>query len=213
MSGIIGVLQNTIFTVGHSTHPLDRFLSLLAKHGITAVCDVRSSPYSRMNPQFNRETLKAALKEAGIAYVFLGDELGARSKDPACNRDGKVSYELLAKTATFSEGIERVKKGAEQFTVALMCAEKDPLQCHRMILVARNLAKEGYEIRHILADGRIESQPEAEARLLAETKVPENDLFLSESELLDRAYRQREGKIAYEEAEREEPPRDEAASL
>ena len=130
---------HTVFTVGHSTHALDDFLALLLRHGITAIADVRSSPYSRMNPQFNRETLHAALKGAGIAYVFLGAELGARSRDPDCYEDGKVQYDRLARTAAFQRGLARVQQGAAQYRLALMCAEKEPLDCHRTILVARHL--------------------------------------------------------------------------
>lgn len=189
----------SIFTIGHSTHPLEQFIALLRKHGITAVCDVRSAPYSRFNPQFNRETLRGTLKRSRIDYVFLGDKLGARCKDPTCYRDGKVSYALVAKTPMFLEGLERVKRGAENYKVALMCAEKDPLQCHRTILVARNLAKEGVTIGHILADGGLETREQAEERLLGLAKIPKVDLFLSHDELLERAYQYQANNIAYEE--------------
>ena len=144
-----------IFTIGHSTHPLDKFIRLLERHDITAICDVRSSPYSQFNPQFNQQELKAGLQERGIKYVFLGEELGARSDDPSCYRDGKVQYDLLAKTELFKRGLERVCKGSEEYRIALMCAEKDPLECHRTILVSRELNKEGLAVEHILADGHV----------------------------------------------------------
>lgn len=192
-------MEGTLYTIGHSTHPIEPFIELLKLHSITAICDVRSTPYSRMNPQFNRETLRDTLKQSGISYVFLGDELGARSKDPACYRDGKVSYALVAETPMFREGLERVKKGAENFKVALMCAEKDPLQCHRTILVARDLAREGVAVRHILADGGLETQEQVEERLLDKGKVTNTDLFLSHDELLDQAYERQARAIAYED--------------
>ena len=127
-------MQDTVFTIGHSTHPQERFIGLLLKHGITAVCDVRSKPYSRMNPQFNREDLEEALLAQGIAYRFLGKELGARSDDPDCYVGGKVQYDRLAGTELFKQGLKRVIRGLkEDFRIALMCAEKEPLECHRTI--------------------------------------------------------------------------------
>jgi uncharacterized protein (DUF488 family) len=98
-------MDRTLFTIGHSTHTLEHFLSLLTKHQIDAVCDVRSIPYSQRNPQFNRERLKKALGEAQIAYVFLGKELGARSDNPACYIEGKVQYNYLVDEPLFRHGL------------------------------------------------------------------------------------------------------------
>src|SRR5208282_1520645 len=111
-------MPDTVFTIGHSTHTQERFISLLSLHGITALCDVRSKPYSRMNPQFNREELKRSLRERGIDYVFLGKELGARSEDPACYEHGKVLYDRLARTDLFRLGLERVQKGMKDYRLA-----------------------------------------------------------------------------------------------
>src|SRR5687767_4784038 len=113
-----------IFTVGHSIHPIDRFINLLVRNQIEVVADVRSSPFSKFNPQFNRDELQASLKHAGIRYVFLGKELGARSDDPACYVAGKVQYERLARTPLFQAGVDRAMEGSGKFRVALMCAEK-----------------------------------------------------------------------------------------
>src|SRR5712691_7200087 len=148
-------MSETIYTIGHSTHSIEAFVELLRQHGITAVCDVRSRPYSRMNPQFNREELKDSLKSADIKYVFLGKELGARSEDKNCYRNGQVQYDLLAQTKLFQDGIKRVEKGVKEFRIALMCAEKEPLDCHRTILVSRKLFDDGLIINHILSDGQI----------------------------------------------------------
>src|SRR5437773_2453789 len=115
-----------VFTIGHSAHDLEHFTALLVRHNVTAVADVRSMPYSRVNPQFNRETLKQHLLRAGIAYVFLGKELGARSEDPSCYVNGKVQYGLLAETDLFRKGLDRVCVGMHKYRLALMCAEKDP---------------------------------------------------------------------------------------
>jgi uncharacterized protein (DUF488 family) len=193
-----------LFTIGHSTHSLARFLELLRLHRIEAVADVRSSPYSGRLPQFNREFLQRSLREAGIRYVFLGDELGASRAERECYEDGVARYERIVQTAAFLEGLGRVRAGARRFRAALACAEQDPLECHRTILVCRHL-RESTEIRHILHDGTIESQEVAEARLMAEEKVSADDLFTPPAVLLARAYDRRGAKIAYHE--RGEPHR------
>src|ERR1700730_12499176 len=167
-----------IYTIGHSNHPIERFLGLLQPHGITAVADVRSTPYSRFNPQFRREKLQAALAGIGIHYVFLGAELGARSQDPACyDSDGRVSYARLAGTDLFRKGIERLKAGMAEHRILLMCAEREPLECHRTILVARELVREGVAVTHILADGSLESHEHAMQRLATSLKLTAGDLF------------------------------------
>jgi uncharacterized protein (DUF488 family) len=176
---------------------VEEFVSLLNRHQITAVCDVRSSPYSRVNPQFNRESLKASLRNAGIAYVFLGKELGARSDDSSCYEHGKVRYERLAATEEFRDGLRRVREGTGKFRVALMCAEKDPLECHRTILVARHLESEGIEVQHILSNGRLEAHASAMSRLLQNLRIPEDDMFRSRAEILNEAYRMQGERIAY----------------
>ena len=131
--------MSELYTIGHSNHSTEKFIELLLKHEITAVCDVRSQPYSKFNPQFNRENIQKELKQSNIAYVFLGRELGPRSDDPACYIDGKVQYHLLAATDLFQQGLKRLLKGILSHRIAMMCAEKDPVMCHRMILVCRYL--------------------------------------------------------------------------
>ncbi len=192
-------MTNAVFTIGHSTHPIEKFIDLLRRHHVSAVADVRSSPYSRFNPQFNREPLKAALAEAGIQYVFMGVELGARSSDRECYIDGRADYDLLAKMPKFQQGIERIIQGAQSHVIALMCAEKDPLTCHRTILVSRHLSPRGITIQHIREDGCLESDEDAISRLLVETGSPDNDLFRSREELIDEAFRRRGLEIAYTE--------------
>lgn len=191
-------MQQTVFTIGHSTHPQEKFIALLSQHGITALCDVRSKPYSRVNPQFNREELKQALKANGIAYVFLGNELGARSEDPSCYEDGKVKYDRLAQTALFQQGLQRIQDGMEKYRIALMCAEKEPLECHRTILVARHLAAHGLDVQHIHATGKLESHANALRRLSRMVGLPEEDMFRSPEDIQADAYRRQEDRIAYD---------------
>lgn len=190
-------MSGIVYTIGHSTHTLDEFVSLLEKNGISAVGDVRSQPYSRRNPQFNREQLKAELKACGIGYVFLGEELGARSKDPACYADGKVRYDVLARTERFQQGLERVKKESGKRRVALMCAEKEPLHCHRAILVSRHLVDGGLRVAHILEDGRLEPHDATLRRLMRGLGIEEEDLFRTQEELRAEAYEKQGNRIAY----------------
>lgn len=201
-------MSDAVYTIGHSTHSMERFVALLRQHSVTALCDVRSHPYSRMNPQFNRESLKKDLREAGIQYVFLGEELGARSEDKSCYRNGQVQYELLAKTAVFRQGIDRVKDGARKYRVALMCAEKEPLECHRTILVARRLFEEGVPVVHIHADGHVEEHLQAIDRLTTMLRIPAVDMFRSQDAVVSDTYEQQAKQIAYREPTSSEPVSD-----
>ncbi len=155
-----------LFTIGHSNLSIDTFIGLLQRYGITAIADVRSHPYSRFLPHFNQSALKAALLNAGIQYVFLGKELGARSANQSCYVDGKASYEKIAATELFSEGIQRILKGSENYKISLMCAEKDPITCHRAILVCQHLRDFDLDVNHILSNGSLESHEHLEDRLL-----------------------------------------------
>jgi uncharacterized protein (DUF488 family) len=189
--------QHPIFTVGHSTHSIGDFLSLLGRHHITAVGDVRSTPASRFNPQFNRDAVSRSLNAVGIAYVFLGRELGARSDDPSCYVDGKVKYDRLAATPAFEGAIKRLMRGRTDQRIAIMCAERDPLDCHRTVLVARHLAERGVEVLHILGDGAIEPHTASMMRLRDRFNLAEADLFHTGEELLVTALKLQEDRIAY----------------
>jgi len=188
-----------LLTIGHSTHPIDAFIALLKQHGVTALADVRSHPYSRHFPQYSKDALKDALAQAKIAYVFLGRELGARSENRACYRQGKAQYELLAKEPQFAVGLDRLRAGMERFRIALMCAEKDPLDCHRAVLVARKVYESGVPVQHIHTDGRLEEHAEMEARMLNLLKMSDADMFRGREEILVDAYRIRGEQIAYED--------------
>lgn len=200
MSRQFGGGSPSLFSVGHSNHAWEHFLGLLQRHAIQLVADVRSTPFSRRYPQFSRPRLEPALKAAGIAYVFLGRELGARSKDPAIYRGGRVDYGLLAATPLFQEGLTRLEAAAREQHVAILCAEKEPLDCHRTLLVSRQLAARGARIEHILADGSLEPHESVEDRLLALTRTAPPPLLAGETErraALERAYQIRGRAIAY----------------
>jgi uncharacterized protein (DUF488 family) len=145
--------------------------------------------------------LKAALADTGIAYVFLGKELGARSDNPACYVRGKVQYDRLAKEPCFSEGLQRVMQGMERYSIALMCAEKDPVECHRALLVARKLFERGIAVSHIHANGSLEPHQVMESRLLALCKLPEGDMFKSREDFVAEAYAIQGDRVAYQDEE------------
>lgn len=189
------------FTIGHSNHTVEHFLSLLTKHQVSAIADVRSAPYSRFAPQFSREAIRQALSDAGIGYAFLGRELGARSTDPSCYDHGRVQYDRLAQTELFKAGLDRLMLGGERECVAIMCTEKDPLDCHRTVLVARALVAEGLAVEHILADGSVESFEDSMLRLLDKTRQPPPDFFTSLDERIDKALKDQEERIAYVDKE------------
>ena len=170
--------DGAILTIGHSNHPLETFLGLLARHRVTALADVRSTPFSRFNPHFNRKRLAAALEGRGIEYLYLGRELGGRPDDLACYEDGRIRYDRVARTDWFREGIDAVQRAAAEHRIALMCAEKEPLDCHRTLLVGQALDERGADVTHVHADGGLEPHPGAMDRLLAGVGLdPGEDLF------------------------------------
>ena len=190
-------MNGLIYTIGHSTHPIERFIALLEIHGITALCDVRSNPYSRMHSQFNREALGKTLKSHSISYVFLGQELGARPDNSNYYLQGRVNYEFLAQSELFQRGLDRIGRGMESYRIALMCAEKDPIMCHRTILFSRRLRDRGVEVKHILGDGTVETHDVVMNRLLKKLGFPKSDMFRSNKDLLNDVYKIQGEKLAY----------------
>ena len=193
-----------LYTIGHSTHSIEHFISLLKKHGIDALVDVRSSPFSQFCPQFNRPHLEESLKKEGIYYIFMGKELGARRLEAACYAGKKVNYRLVAQTPLFKEGLKRLENGVRKMRVAIMCAEKDTLACHRAVLIAHFGRNRFRDIHHILEDGTIETCTQTDRRLLTEYSMNMEDFFISYSEKLRLAYEKSGERIAYmEESESE----------
>ncbi len=159
-----------IKTIGHSNQLIDRFVDLLKAGGVQVLVDVRSTPYSRRFPQFGREHLAARLALSGILYRYEGAALGGKSKDGG-------SYDDLASRPEFNDALDRLIAGAADSTLCLMCAEKEPLDCHRTVLVSRRLAERGVAIEHLLADGRQEPHVALEEKLLAASGDGAPDLF------------------------------------
>lgn len=178
-----------LYTIGHSNHTIEAFISLLNSHQIMVVTDVRSTPYSRHCPQFNKDNLAANLKAVNIEYIFLGRELGGRPDDKSCYENGHANFRLIADRTEFKQGLQCLFAETLKYRIVLMCAEKDPLQCHRTFLIARYL-RDYFHIKHIRADGSVEDHLQAEHRLLKMLKIKPT-LFeptKTERELIEQAY-------------------------
>ena len=193
-----GIGVGAVLTIGHSTHALEVFVALLTRYEVAKVMDVRSTPYSRFNPQFNRESLARSLTEREIDYIFLGGELGGRSDDPSCYENGRIRYDRVATTSSFKQGLDRVVQDTLGRPVALMCAEKEPLNCHRTLLVAQALAARGVVVGHILADGGLETHAEAMERLLViHGRAQQAELFVSPGARIEWAVARQAERIGY----------------
>jgi len=190
-----------VFSIGHSNIPAERFLALLQSAGVNAVADVRSIPHSRFCPWFSQKPLAAALSAAGIGYSAMGTALGGRPRGDKLYRYGAADYEAMANEPEYVTGLDRLLEVATRSRICLLCAEREPLDCHRCLLVARSLAQRGVAVGHILHDGAVEAHAETERRLLAldEKDVPQAcDLFTSgQHDRLAAAYRRRARTVAF----------------
>ncbi len=195
--------MKTIYTIGHSIYEIEDFVELLKQNQINTIVDVRSTPYSKFAPQYNRETLKKYLKQNSICYIFMGDLLGARYEDKTLLfDDGKVDFKKVQETKNFQDGVMRLQKGIEKgYSISLMCSEKEAFDCHRFGLISEFLSKKSIEINHIYPD-KVVLQQELEQKLLKkyEKQIPKIDLFnpnIDFEEQLKEAYKLRNKDIAY----------------
>lgn len=149
----------SVYTIGHSNHAMETFLDLLRNQSIEVLIDTRSSPFSRYAPQFNKDSLKLAVEDAGMKYGFFGRHLGGRPDDESLyDEDGRVVYSEVAKTFLFNDGLERLILGMAKFRVALLCSEENPSICHRRLLVSRVLYEQGFVVYHIRGSGAVQSE-------------------------------------------------------
>jgi uncharacterized protein (DUF488 family) len=166
--------KSSLYSIGHGSRKAEDFLSLLLAYDIKYLADVRSYPFSRFHPQFNSKKLDEFLAEAGITYVFMGNELGGRPKDPSCyDGEGKIDYGLVRKKDFFLSGIERLKAANDkQVSLAVMCSERDPAMCHRSRLIGAVLQEQGIELLHIDEHGKLKDQTSLKLK-----NSPGTDLF------------------------------------
>ncbi|OZG75489.1 hypothetical protein BTA51_01170 [Hahella sp. CCB-MM4] len=171
----------------------------LHHYNVDVVADIRSVPYSKAFHDYHQEALRHTLKASGIGYVYLGPELGPRSKDPAhYDERRQVQFDRLMESALFKSGIQRLFDGIDKgYTIALSCAEKDPAICHRSLLVGWSLLHQyGCELQHILHEGELEGQIALESRLMQTTDTFP-DMLMDEPEAIQLAYRRQCQNCAY----------------
>jgi uncharacterized protein (DUF488 family) len=190
--------MKNLYTIGYTAFDnIETFIRTLKINNIEAIADVRSIPKSNYRPEFSKDYLQKLLKDNDIKYVFLGDNCGARINDPACYVNGQVSYDRIKETTFFKQGLERILNGLNKYTISLLCAEKDPIFCHRDILVCRNLKPYGVNIQHIISEEIIELNLRTENRLLKHLKLNADDFFMSYEDRLNLAYDKQGNKIAF----------------
>ncbi|HEX7839650.1 MAG TPA: DUF488 domain-containing protein [Kofleriaceae bacterium] len=151
----------SVLTIGHSKHPIDRFLGLLRQHGVESLVDARSHPFSRFSPQFTRKPLEQAVRDAGVRYAFLGNALGGRPAQPECyDEHGKLDYARVERLDVYQRGIDELLDEAARRQTCVLCAEEDPSRCHRRLLITRTLVQRGARVLHIRGSGAIEPETE-----------------------------------------------------
>jgi uncharacterized protein (DUF488 family) len=191
------MIRFDLFSIGHSNLAAERFTAMLRAAGADTVADVRSVPASRFCPWFSAKNLAPLLAKDGMAYLGFGGALGGRPRDASLYCDGIADYEAMARLAGFKAGLEWLMAEAGRHRLCLMCSERDPLDCHRCLLVARALAARGLTIGHILHDGAIEPHAATEQRLLRLENAA-GDLFAAgQNERIAAAYRRRARAVAF----------------
>ncbi len=193
-----------LYTVGHSTYPVEHFLELLRKFNVQYIIDVRSTPYSRFASQYNSDALSAVLKKNGIEYFHMGKFFGARQEDKQYYPNNYLDFEMFRQSDLFKKGMLNIENGLEKYNIALMCTEKNPIDCHRAIMVARGFELDGIDVKHILHDGSEISQYQLNQQLLDMFFPDRNQLSLfdighekTDEEYLTEAYRIRNKEIGY----------------
>lgn len=204
--------KSEIFTIGHSNHSIEDFTAFLRKHGINCVVDVRSNPRSKYLPHFDKTALKDKLGEGKIQYIHFGEEFGARrSEAELYDVEDIVDFRKVRSSPKFKQGIERLREGiGKNFTIALMCAEADPLDCHRFAMVSYQLAREDFCVKHILKDGEIKTNDDLENELVdayranyKETPLLQNVMQNSDENDLEEAYLLKNKEIGFSPAKEE----------
>jgi uncharacterized protein (DUF488 family) len=190
-------MDKAIFTIGHSNLDISDFINLLLANKIELVVDVRSAPYSKLYPHFNRNPLEVSLTKNSIKYIFLGDSVGGRSNNIKDYSKGRVMYKKIAEKKEYISSINTIIQNSSKYKIVLMCSEKEPLECHRTLLISRSIETYMVKILHIHREGQIESQSEAIQRLLKIWKLDSPNLFGEDAERIDEAFTKQESKYAY----------------
>lgn len=169
-----------IYTLGHSNYPFDKFIEILKKYDINCVVDIRSTPYSKYNTQYNKEFLHETLKNLGYTYIYMADEFGAKRKTKVSyNDEGYADFDKVILEDEFKRGIERLKVGcSKNYKIVLLGAMQEPIRCHRAILLGKELIKAGFDVKHIMHKGDLKVQSELEEQLLEKYFEDRNQLTI-----------------------------------
>tara|TARA_Y100000816_G_C25793591_1_gene415845 strand:+ start:53 stop:640 length:588 start_codon:yes stop_codon:yes gene_type:complete len=195
--------MNTVYTIGYGNLEVERFIKLLKDNNIEVLCDIRSLPYSRFNPDFSQDILEISLRKNSIKYIFMGNELGGRSDDPNCyDENDQIDYEKYAETDVFKKGLERLLGGIDKYVIALMCSEKDPERCHRSLLVARFLKEKHSNIKHIHHDLSVETHGDFEQRIVK--TMDKNASIFGDEESLNQTYKKLTKKAGHKKTNEKE---------
>lgn len=196
-----------VFAIGHSNYTIEKLIDMLNQYNINCVVDIRETPYSRYNIQYNREDFCKTLRKEGFIYIYMGKEFGARrgSKE-SYNREGFADFEKVSKEDIFKKGIERIKDGCKKgYKIALLGAMQDPIRCHRSILVGRRLNENGINVKYILHEGDVAEQEDIENQLLDKYFSERNQITIdslignsmSKEDMINEAYRLANKEIGY----------------
>ena len=189
--------MNPIYTIGYEKSKVEDLISTLTNNSIDVVVDVRSIPYSKYYPSYNKEYFGKKLHDNNIKYLFMGDKLGAKNFSlDTVEGSNKIDYSKIRMKKTFQEGINRLHNGIKKFNICLFCSEKDPIFCHRNILICKEL--KGYEVLHLYVYEETETSTDAENRLLTLHGLEQDDMFLNHNDRLEKAYELQSYKIAFE---------------
>ena len=196
-----------IYTLGHSNYPFDKFIEILKKYDINCVVDIRSTPYSKYNTQYNKEFLHETLKNLGYTYIYMADEFGAKRRTRnSYNDEGYADFDKVILEEDFKKGIERLKVGcAKNYKIVLLGAMQEPIRCPRAILLGRELIKEGFNVKHIMHEGDLKTQDELEEQLLEKYFEERNQLTLdsllgnamSREDMIKESYKLANKEIGY----------------
>lgn len=196
-----------IYTIGHSNYPVEKLIDMLKHYNVNTVVDIRGTPYSKYNVQYNKETIAQTLKEAGFIYIYMAKEFAAnRENKISYNKEGYSDFEKVITEKDFLKGIERLKVGCEKgYNIALLGAMQDPIRCHRSILVGRSLRENGFKVKHILDDYTLASQENMEENLLSKYFSNRDQLTIdsllgnsmSDEEMIKEGYRLANKEIGY----------------
>ena len=196
-----------VFAIGHSNYPYEKFIEIIKNYNINCIVDIRKTPYSKYNVQYNKETFRDRLKKDGYIYVYMGDEFGVkRDSKESYNSEGYADFEKVVNEEIFLNGVKRLKKGINMgYNIVLLGAMQEPIRCHRSILVGRFLNKEGIKVKYILNDGNLANQDDIEEDLLNKYFEDRKQISIeslmgkekSRQELIEQAYKLANREIGY----------------